>query len=129
MVSGLSLRGHVSSPTHRRVAGTTGMAYRALVRVWNSALIATRLRQGKASKTGFLPAAVGLAGAALNRLDVHHPGYGLDGPRNLRRDLKAAGQPNLDLGRPVFENQDHADLTVTLRLEALDEAVERRLRA
>src|SRR5215471_4675251 len=68
VVSGLSLRGHVSSSTHRRVGGTTGMAYRALVRVWNGALIATRLRQGKQTR---VPASRRRERhAALNRLDV-----------------------------------------------------------
>src|SRR5687768_5378698 len=49
----------------------------------------------------------------LRRLHLNHARHGLDGAGDLRRDLEAAGQLDLDLGT-VAEHQHHADLTVAL---------------
>src|SRR5216684_6675132 len=63
---------------------------------------------------------------ALDELDVEHARHRLDGAGDLRRDLEASRQSDLDLGAAA-ELQHHADFAVTLAVEPLGDGLDRRL--
>src|ERR1700722_7544299 len=62
----------------------------------------------------------------LHRLYFHHARHGLDGAGDLRGDLVAAGQLELDLSAGA-EQRDDRDLAVALGLETARHRIERRL--
>src|SRR5262249_2067998 len=62
---------------------------------------------------------------ALHCLDFDDARHRLDGAGDLRRDLVAAGKPDLDLGAGI-EQQDDVDLAVALAVETLGHGVERK---
>src|SRR5258708_5133484 len=63
---------------------------------------------------------------ALNQLDIQHARHRLDGAGDLRRDLEASRQSDLDLGAAT-ELKHHADFAVTLGVEALGDRLDRHL--
>src|SRR3954470_18744792 len=62
---------------------------------------------------------------ALERFHALDARHRLDRAGDLRRDIEAAGQLDLDLG-VLGQHQHHADLAVPLGIETLDDIVERR---
>src|SRR5689334_16701493 len=81
-----------------------------------------RLQQAKFT-AAYAQGALGASGfaAGLKRLDGDNAGHRLDGAGDLRRDLEAAGQLDLDLAA-VLQEQHHADLAIARLAAAISVA-------